>query len=129
MIEEGCPELTPGAYYPDPENCAAYCFSTGTNAPCRYEVVDKRAPQVVDPYGRTVTGFTFADIKNKNNAQCSKKRTSPLDGTCGITMPDTSLWGMWGIPIPKMDHCKYWPDRDGGKSGNLGTTPKPTNGL
>merc|ERR1712176_1758376 len=128
MIEEGCPELTPGAYYPDPENCAGYCFSTGTDAPCRYEVVDLAAPLVVDPYGATWGGGnTWSDIpENANTASCSGNLGNPLDGTCGITQSQTNLWKHWGIPIPNLGHCKYWPDRDGGASGNLGTPPPPT---
>merc|ERR1712176_14031 len=57
----------------------------------------------------------------------SGKRGNPLDGTCGITNSNTALWGHWGVPIPNLEHCKYWPDRDGGASGNLGTPPDPTN--
>lgn len=131
MIEEGCPELVPNAYYPDPENCAGYCFSTGTDAPCRYEVVDLAAPLVVDPYGTTYpSGTTWSDIPTSgNSAACSGNHGNPLDGTCGITQSQTNLWGAWGIPIPNLEHCKYWPDRDGGASGNLGTPPTPTNSF
>merc|ERR1712176_1578543 len=131
MIKEGCPELVPNAYYPDPENCAGYCFSTGTEAPCRYEVVDLAAPLVVDPYGTTFpSGGAWSDIPaSGKNARCTGNRGNPLDGTCGITQSQTNLWGHWGIPIPNLDHCKYWPDRDGGASGNLGTPPPPTNSF
>ena len=125
MIAEGCPDLVPHAYYPDPENCAGYCKSTGTNAPCRYEVVDLTAPLVVDPYGSWWGGtFTYSDVRK--NGSASGKRVNPNGGTNGILRPDTRLWPTGSI-VPDLSHCKYWPDRDGGAGGNLGTPPAPTN--
>ena len=76
-------------------------------------MVDLAAPQVVDPYGGA-----YFDVSKKG--KITKKRKNPLGGTSGVVFFDTKLKNWPGMRVPNLSHCKYWPDRDGGKSGNEG---------